>query len=119
MNSSGIIQVKINLNDYLIPATEAKRFKGLYYIRAEKEYTGDLEFPRVLMYTLEKCRSKNMDDLVSEYWKRTPLYKCWIVKPDCRIQEYWTRNGELPDNFIHVETKEEIKKFMEMALKFF
>ena len=119
MTNTGTIQIKVDLNDYLVLGTQSKKFKGMYYIRFEDEYTGDLDNPRKPMYTLEFCRAKRGDELISEYYKRTPLHKCWIVKPDCRIQEYWTRNGELPDNFIHVETKEEIKKFMEMALKFF
>lgn len=118
--NTGTIQIKIaDLNDYLIPATQAKKFKGLYYIRYEEEYTGDLNNPRKPMYTLEFCRSKKADELVSEYHKRTPLYKCWMVKRELKIQEYWTPNGlSLPNNFIHIETKEEVKKFMEMALKY-
>ena len=118
-NQVGSIQIKIDLNDYLIPATQAKKFKGLYYIRHEEEYTGDLSNPRKLMFTLELCKKKIGDLLVSEYWKRSSLHKCWIVKPELKIQEYWTSSGtEMPNNFSHVETKEEVKKFMEMALMY-
>lgn len=119
MTDTGTIQIKIDLNDYLIPATKSKKFKGRYYIRYEEEYTGDLNNPRKPMYTLELCKKKNGDELVSEYHKRSPLHKCWIVKPELKIQEHWTLNGlNLPNNFSHIETKEEVKRFMEMALKF-
>ena len=118
--NTGVISLKVaDLNDYLIPASQAKRFKGLYYIRYEEEYTGDLNNPRKPMYTLEICKSKKGDELVSEYYKRTPLYKCWMIRPDLKIHEYWTKEGkEMPNKFSHVETKEEIKKFMEMALQY-
>lgn len=119
MAETGTIRIKVDLNDYIIPAMESKKFKGLYYIRYEEEYTGDLNNPRKPMYTLELCKMKKGSELVSEYYKRTPLHKCWMVKPELKIQEYWTPNGlSLPNNFIHIETKEEVKKFMEMALKY-
>lgn len=118
-NQTGTIQIKIDLNDYLIPATQAKRFKGLYYIRYEEEYTGDPNNPRKMMHTLEKCRAKKGEELISEYYKRTPLYKCWMVDPALKIQEFWNLNGlSLKDNFAHIETKEEVKNIMEMALKY-
>jgi len=118
--NTGVIYLKVaDLNDYLIPATQAKRFKGLYYIRYEEEYTGDLNNPRKPMYTLELCNFKRGDNLVSGYYKRTPLSKCWMVKPDLKIHEHWTKEGiDMPNRFSHVETKEEVKKFMEMALQY-
>lgn len=119
MADTGTIRIKVDLNDYLILGTQSKKFKGMYYIRFEDEYTGDLDNPRKPMYILELCRMKRKDELVSEYYKRTPLHRCWIVKPELKIQEYWTLNGlNLPNNFSHVETKEEVKRFMEMALKY-
>lgn len=117
--SYGSIEIKVDLNDYLIPATKAKRFKGLYYIRVEEEYTGDLKSPRKEMYTLERCKGKRGDELISEYYKRTPIHKCWIVKPELKIEEYWTKSGSnLPESFSHIEDVEEVKSFMSSALMF-
>ena len=110
------IKIKVgNANDYLIPATEAKRFTGLYYIRAEEEYTGNLNHQKELRYTLELCKKKIGDNLVSELWKRTPLHRCWIVKPECRIQDHWT---QLPyiNTFVSVQTKEDVRKIIEKTI---
>ena len=48
--SVGKIECSVSLNDYLIPAMQSKRFKGLYYIRVEKgyRYTGNSNGERIL-----------------------------------------------------------------------
>ncbi len=112
------ITIKIDLNDYLIPATQCKRLKNKYYIRFEEEYTGDLTNPREKLYTLEFCRGKKGDKLVSWWNKRSYLHNCWIVKDEMNLHETWDKSGlSLENSFAHVD-KETVKKFMEEALLF-
>lgn len=113
------ITIKIDLNDYLIPATQCRKFKGKYYIRFEDEYTGDfLNNPIEKKYTLELCREKRGDRLISWWHKRSSLHNCWVVKDELKLYEVWEKSGlSLENSFAHVD-KETVKKFMEEALLF-
>lgn len=108
--------LKTDPNNYLIPATQAKRCKGLYYIRREKEYTGLHHGNRELMYTLELCREKRKEVLISWFWHRSILRDCWIVKPECKLQDVWQK-AELENTFVHVKESEELVKMIEKALE--
>lgn len=105
----------MDINDYLIPATTAKRFKNLYYIRYEKEYTGGINGERENRYTLELCKKKAGDELIGELWHRSNLWDCWIVKSECKVQDYWPKRP-IENTFESISDKEEVKRLLQLAL---
>lgn len=106
-----------NLNDYLIPASQAKRAKGFFYIRAEKQSIGDGKGTRELRYTLELCREKRKHTLIGWYWHRSDVYDCWIVKPECKIQNVWIQHSKFEHSYQSVATLDEIREMMKKALE--
>lgn len=65
-----------------IPATQAKRFVGLYYVTKKPQYTGGVNGERKELYRLEKCQAVKSGELCGQAWDRTPKYHCWIVPPE-------------------------------------